>query len=100
MVRRHAAQSPVSCEFPISIFDAHESCEQPAECERSEGDMPDAIVDVLEADIFANADACNVDPLRVPPDATVGADVPHLEAVRISQGRPCDGDLPRENPIA
>jgi hypothetical protein len=45
----------VSCASPIDIFEAHVSFEQPAACERSKGDMPDAIVDVLEADIFACA---------------------------------------------
>jgi hypothetical protein len=55
MVRRHGSPSPVSCESTIGIFDAQVAFEQPAECERAEGDIPDAIVDVLEADIFANA---------------------------------------------
>jgi hypothetical protein len=31
------------------------SFEEPAEFEGAEGDMPDAIVNLLEADIFANA---------------------------------------------
>ena len=44
--------SPLST---IDIFDAHVACEQPAKCERAEGDMPDAIVDFFAADIFAHA---------------------------------------------
>jgi hypothetical protein len=55
MVRRHGSQSPVSLESTIDIFDAHVSCEQPAKCERAEVDIPDAIVDFFEADLFANA---------------------------------------------
>jgi hypothetical protein len=55
MVRRHGSQSSVSCGSSIGIFDAHVSFEQPAECERSEVDILDALVDVLEADIFPNA---------------------------------------------
>jgi hypothetical protein len=57
--------------------------EEPAEFEGSKGDIPDAIVDLLEADVFANADVGDVDPLPVSPDAPVGTDVAHFEAVRI-----------------
>jgi hypothetical protein len=49
------SQSPVSCESPRGIFEAHVSFEQPAACAGSEGDIPDAIVDVLEAEVFAHA---------------------------------------------
>ena len=55
IVRRHGSQSPVSLKSTIGILDAHGSCQQPAEFERADGDMPDAIVNVLEADIFASA---------------------------------------------
>jgi hypothetical protein len=49
--------------------------------------MPDTIVNVLKADICTDADVCDVDPWMVPTDATIGADVADLEAVRIFQGR-------------
>jgi hypothetical protein len=39
------------------------ACEQPAEFQRSEVDMPDALVNVLEADIFADAGNGDVAPL-------------------------------------
>jgi hypothetical protein len=41
------------------------------------------LVNFLETDIFANATMGNIDPLMVPPDAPIGADVAHLEAVRV-----------------
>jgi hypothetical protein len=61
--------------------------EWPAECERAEGDIPDALIDFFEADIGSDADVCNVDPLMVPPEAPVGADITHLEAVRVLKRR-------------
>jgi hypothetical protein len=45
----------VSFQSTVDIFDAHVSFEEPAACEGSAGDIPDAIVDVLEADIGLNA---------------------------------------------
>jgi hypothetical protein len=55
MVRRHGSQSPVSCESTRGIFNAHAAFEPPAACEWSEVDIPDAIIDFLEADIGSNA---------------------------------------------
>ena len=73
----------MSFESTIGIFDAHVSFEQPAEFEWAEGDIPDAIIDFLETDIFPGAGGGDVDPLTVPPDAPIGTDVAHLEAVGI-----------------
>ena len=73
----------MSCESTRGIFDSHVAFKQPTACEGPAGDMPDAIVDVLEAAIFPDAGDGNVDPLTVLTDATVGADVAHLEAVGI-----------------
>jgi hypothetical protein len=55
MVRRHGSQSSASFQSTVDICDAYVSCEAPAACEGSEVDIPDAIVDCLKADIFANA---------------------------------------------
>jgi hypothetical protein len=55
MVRRQGSQSPVSCESPVGIFDAHMSFEQATEFEGSEVNIPDPIVDVLEADTCSAA---------------------------------------------
>jgi hypothetical protein len=65
----------VSCESPRGIFDARMACEQSPECEWSEVDIPNAIVDGLEADIFSDTGHRDVDPLTVPTDATNGADI-------------------------
>src|SRR5215218_4750422 len=70
------------------------SFEQPTEFEWAEIDIPDAIVDFLEADIFPGTGDGDVDPLAVPPDATIGADVAHLEAVGIRERWQCVGHLP------
>jgi hypothetical protein len=71
----------VSCESTIGILDPPIAFEEPTEFEGSEVDVPHAIVDVLEADICPGTGDGDVDPWIVPPYATIGADVAHLEAV-------------------
>lgn len=73
----------MSFQASISVLDFHVAFKQAAELERSEVDVPDAVIDFLQADVFADADGGNVDPLGVPADAAVGADVAGLEAIRI-----------------
>jgi hypothetical protein len=51
---------------PIRILDAHVPLEQPAEAQGPEGDVPDAVVDRLEADVLAHADRGDVDPAVIP----------------------------------
>jgi hypothetical protein len=51
---------------PIRILDAHVPLEQPAEAQGPEGDVPDAVVDRLEADVLADADRGDVDPAVIP----------------------------------
>jgi hypothetical protein len=77
----------VAFQSPIGIRDARMPFEQPPELRRPEGDVPDAVVDCLEADIFAGAGDRDVDPAPIPADAAIGADIPHRKAVRILQGR-------------
>lgn len=48
---------------------------QAAELEWSEVDIPDTVVDLLQSDVFAGADARNVDPIATPANAAVGADI-------------------------
>jgi hypothetical protein len=74
--------------------------EQPPELEGSEVYIPDPIVNVLKATIFADADVGNVDPLMVPTDATIGADVASLEAVRVLERWKFRRHLPRGGVIA
>ncbi len=58
-----------------------------AEFEWAEEDVPDTVVDFFEADIFPGADDGDVDPMGVPSNAAVGADVANLEAVRVFERR-------------
>ena len=67
----------------MSILDAHVPLEQPAEAQGPEVDGPDAVVDLLEADVRAHADRGDVDPAVIPANAAVRADVAHLEAIGI-----------------
>jgi hypothetical protein len=57
----------VSCKSPIGLCDAPMAFEQPTACEEPERDMPDAIVDVLEADIRPGTGDGDVAPWAVPP---------------------------------
>ncbi len=84
----------------IGICDAHMAFEQPPECEGSTVDIPDAVVDFLEADIFPGTGDGDVDPATVPPEATVGADIAHLEAVGILEGWQFVGHRPGGRCIA
>ena len=45
----------------------------------SEVDVPEVIVDLLEADELGSQDVADVDPVRVPSDASVPADSSDLE---------------------
>jgi hypothetical protein len=74
--------------------------EQPTEGAGSEVNIPDPLVNVLEADICSAAELCDSDPLMVPTAATMGADVAHLEAVRVRERWPCVGPLPEGGGIA
>jgi hypothetical protein len=64
---------------------------QPAEFEGAAGDMPDGLIDVLATDIFPGAGGGDVDPLPVPPEAPMGPDGAHLEAVGRLEGWRCPG---------
>ena len=67
----------------IGIFDLHVAFVQAAELQRSEIDVPEAVIDVLQPDIFAGTDAGDVDPVAAPADTAVGADLADFEAVRV-----------------
>jgi hypothetical protein len=84
----------------IGIFDAYVAFEQPTEFQRSAVDMPDARIDCLEADVFPGTGGGDVDPLMVPPDATVGADIAHLEAVGVLERWQFGGHCPRGGLVA
>ena len=67
-IRRKFAMATI--EPPYCVFDPHVPLKQAPELERSEVDVPDAVVDLLEPDVFADADGGDVDPSlfqRMPP---------------------------------
>ena len=74
-------------ESPELVFNFHVPFVEAAEFEGSEVDVPDSVVDLLEADILANAHDAHVHPGSVPADTAVGTDVTHLEAIRVLERR-------------
>src|SRR6266478_1474301 len=74
-------------ELPVLVLNPHMALAQTAEAQRPKVDVPDPVVDLLEADVFADADRGDVDPAAVPAHASIGADVPHLEPIRVLEGR-------------
>src|SRR5256886_10265708 len=87
-------------ELPVLVLNPHMALTQTAEAQRPKVDVPDPVVDLLEADVFADADRGDVDPAAVPPHAPVGADVPDFEAVRGLQGRQPIRHPPRRTAVA
>ena len=61
--------------------------QEATELERTEVDIPDAVVDLFQAYVVAGTDGRDIDLVVFPTDATIGADVTHLEAIRIFQRR-------------
>jgi hypothetical protein len=51
----------LSFQASISALDSHVAFKQAAEFERAEVDVPDAVIDFLEADVLADADGRDVD---------------------------------------
>src|SRR5213083_1088177 len=67
----------------VLILNSHLTLAQTAELEGAEVHVPEAVIDLLQAHVFADADRGDVDPPAVPPNATVGADVADFEAIGI-----------------
>ena len=61
------------------IFDLELSFVKVTEAERAEVNPPDVVVDRFEAEVLASQDVGDIDPLRVPPDASVPAHESYLE---------------------
>jgi hypothetical protein len=68
----------VSFQTSIGILDSHVPFKEAAEPERSKIDVPDAVVDFFKSDVLADAHTRDADPLTVPADAAIGADVSDL----------------------
>lgn len=75
----------MSEEPTVGILDPHVSLVEPSQAHRAEVDIPDSIIDLLEAYVLANAGDRDIDPLAVPADAAIGADVALLVVVRVFQ---------------
>ena len=60
------------------IFDPAVSFVKAAQAERAEVHVPQSIVDLVQADVFAREDVAHVDPCVMPANAAVVADAPHF----------------------
>ena len=76
----------MSEEPTVGVFDPHVSLVEPSQAQCAEVDVPDSVIDLLQADVLANAGNGDVDPLTVPADAAIGADVAYFLSVRIFDG--------------
>jgi hypothetical protein len=63
-------------ERPVLIFNAHVSFAQTAEAQRPKIDIPDPVIDLFKADVFADTEGGDIDPAAIPPNAPVGAPSP------------------------
>ena len=87
-VRAHGLQFfLVSAQLPKRIFDAHLLLDQTTELDRAKVDVPDAVVNLFQADILAGAADADVHPIAAPADAAVIADLARLVVRRIFQSR-------------
>jgi len=59
-------------ESAVRILNPHMPLAQPAEPQQAEIDVPDPIRNLLQADVFPDADGGDVHPPTVPPNAAVG----------------------------
>ena len=77
------------------VFDPHVSLVEPTQAQRAEVDIPDSVIDLFEPEVFADASDGDVDPLALPADTAIGADVSLLVVIRVLQRwqfaghRPC-----------
>ncbi len=73
------------------MFGFNESTEP----DRTEVDVEEAVVNLLETDVMACEESTDRDALCVPADATVGADETSLEVARVGDGLEGFGEGPR-----
>src|SRR4051794_11765484 len=77
----------VPAQLTERVFDAHLLLDQTPQFDWAKVDVPDAVVNLFEADILAGAGDTDIHPIAVPTDAAVIADVARLEVGRIFQLR-------------
>ena len=89
-----------TCQTTTMILDSEDVFKQAAELDGTEVDVPDGVVDGLEADVLASAGCRDGDPGRVPSDAAVRAHEPCLEVRWVDEGRRPWGQAARRGAIA
>lgn len=77
----------LALQSPVGILDSHAPLQEPSQLQRSKIEVPDAVINLLEADVLAGAGDRDVHPVAFPTDAAIGAHVAHFEAVGVFQGR-------------
>ncbi len=70
-------------EAAVSIFDAHIFFAETTEFEWTKIQVPNNVVDFLEADILSGAGNADVDPSTVPADTSIVADKASFEMRRV-----------------
>ncbi len=73
-----------------SVFGFNESTEP----DRTEVDVEEAVVNLLEADVMTSEEPADGDAFGVPADATIGADETSLEVARVGDGLEGFGEGP------
>jgi len=77
-------EAPQSAELVLNL---HVSLDKATELERPEVNIPDSVVDFLDAHALAHADDGDIEPAAFPASAAVGADVAHFESIGVLKGR-------------
>src|SRR6185369_5122641 len=85
-VRGHGLHM-ATIEFPVLVFNPHVALAQTPEPQRPKINVPDSVRNLLQADVFPDADGGDVDPPTVPSNAAVGTDVTDFEAIRVLERR-------------
>src|SRR5262245_53574430 len=73
----------MTIESSVLVLNGHPPFVQAAKSQRPEVDVPDAVVDLLQSDVFGDAHDRDVHPPAVPANAAVGADIADFKAIGI-----------------
>ncbi len=71
----------------IFVLDPHVAFMQAPGFKWSKVDVPGSVVELFQADVPVGTDDGDIDPVRIPADAAVDADIAELDAVRIFKWR-------------
>jgi hypothetical protein len=67
----------------LVVLNAEKSFVHFSEAQWTEVDIPDAVIDLFQADVFTTKSLGDADPMSIPSDPTVAANEPNLEVSRI-----------------